>query len=33
MEADGSLFCSQEPDTGPCLKPDSTNPQLATPFP
>jgi len=26
MECEGSLLCSQEPTTGPCLKPDKSNP-------
>jgi hypothetical protein len=33
MEAEGSLQCSQKPVPGPYPEPDTSSPQLFTPFP
>jgi len=33
MEPEGSLPCSQQPTTGPCLEPDEYNAQILTLFP
>jgi hypothetical protein len=33
MESEGSLPCSQQPATGPCPKPDASNPQIPILFP